>query len=109
CQPVFTCQLANESVHILRLRPDTTHDKMSRRTIERDAPRAVICIINALVGNGINLRMLRGQLAVKRLDSRVRRNTVNNAVTELSVKCARLSISESAARVPNCHVVAHDV
>ena len=109
CQAVLASQPANKSIHILCLRPYARHDNVTRRTVERTTPRAIIVVVNPVVWNGINLWVLRGQLPIEGVHCGMRSRVLHGALAKPNIKLTCIGVTESLVRIPNSKVVAHGV
>src|SRR5665213_612153 len=102
CQSVFACQSPNQTIHILCLWPNARHYEMSWRTVKCNTPGAIVGIIYPVIWHIINLWMLRGQLLIKRLNARMRRDSGNDAVAKLVVELASFIVGQPSACIPDC-------
>jgi len=82
---------------------------MTWRTVERTTPRAIVVVVNPVIWNGVNLRVLGGQLLVESIYRRMRSRTLHLALAKPDVKLAGIGVTESLVRIPNSKVVAHGV
>lgn len=106
---MLASQLPNESIYILRLRPDARHDDVARRTVELATPRAIVVIVNPVVWNCVNLRVLRGQLPTKGVYCRMCSRMLDRALAKSDVELSGVCVGQSLVRIPNCEVVARGV
>jgi hypothetical protein len=54
-----------KSFDVICLGPNAWHDDVTRRTIERATPRAVFVVVNSVIGNRIDLRMLGDKISIE--------------------------------------------
>lgn len=56
---------------IVRFGPHATDDEMAWRTIERNAPGTQVVVVDFIVGNVVDLRMLGDKFIVERINGRM--------------------------------------
>ena len=78
---------------------------MTRRMIERATPRAVIVVVDSVIRNGVDLRVLGDKIRIERIDGRVRLNVIRLA--QARVELSGFSVREPLIREPHCKITAH--
>src|SRR5690242_16224791 len=104
---MLASQLRHKRIYILRLGPNARYQDVALRSIVLAAPRTIVVIANPIIGNGINLRVLRRQLRIKSVDRRMCSRRLNRTLAKPGVQVAGFFIAQPFVRIPNSKVVAH--
>ena len=64
-------------------------------------------VVNPLIWNGVNLRVLRGQLLIKSSHCWMRSRVYNRALAKPDIQLPGICVAQSLVRIPNSKVVAH--
>lgn len=106
-ETMLAAKLMNDCIHSFCPGPDTGGDNMRVRVVEGATPRAVVVIVDALLWDGVDLRVLGGKLLIERTDGRMGLNTRKVAGAKLLVHATSLCVGESLMREPDAKVAAH--
>src|SRR5262245_58517655 len=104
---MFRSKSRYEIAHVIRLRPHATHDDVSRGSVERHAPRTKVLVVQLVFRNCVYLRVLCGELAIKRIDARMRRNAGYVAVAQLQMQLTGPDGVQPRAGMPDGVVATH--
>ena len=100
-------KLVDKTCDVIGLGPDAGHNDVARRAVESATPRAVIVVVNSVVGNGVNLGMLGGKLLVEGVNGWVRLDSADVALAQADVKLACLAVGETLVWEPDSEITAH--
>jgi hypothetical protein len=92
---------------VICLGPNARHDDMTRRMIERATPRAVIVVVDSVIRNGVDLRILGDKIRIERIDGRVRLNAIRVALAQARVELSGFTVREPLIREPHCKITAY--
>jgi hypothetical protein len=96
-----------KSFDVICLGPNAWHDDVTRRTIEHATPRAVVVVVNSVIGNRIDLRMLGDKICIEGINCRVRLDATSVALAQAPIELSGFAVRESLIREPYTEITAH--
>lgn len=100
-------QFGNEATDIVSPRPNAAHDDVTWRSVHGDRPWTILVVVDSLLGNVIDLWVVRDQLIIEGGNGGVLNNVANIALAQTSVALPRFLRGQDPIWVPNAEVTTH--